>query len=420
MPRPIPHLRWYIAGLIFVATVINYIDRQVFSILAPELQRAIGWSELDYGRIVIAFQLSYAVAMAISGRVLDRIGTKIGLGVSVLAWSVVEVAHAAARTAFGFGAARFCLGLTEASMFPAAVKTVAEWFPAKERALATGIFNSGVALGTVLASLIVPYLAAWYGWQAAFVITGIAGLIWVPLWWWLYADRATHPRLTDHDRTLVVDDAPVTAGSKVKWIQLLGYRQTWAYALTKFLGDPIWWFYLFWLPKFLAERFDIRGTAVAPYLMTVYIAADLGCLLAGWVSSSFVARGWSVNAARKTTMAMLASVMIPSVLTAPRLDSPWAAMALIALACGCHQGWSTVVFTVASDLFPSRAAASVTGFGGFIAGMASIGAAEVTGRILQLDPGNYTPMFIAAALLYPTALAVLHVFSPRMERAQVG
>ncbi|HEY7445047.1 MAG TPA: MFS transporter [Vicinamibacterales bacterium] len=418
----IGHLRWYIGGLLFIVTVINYVDRQVFSILAPELQKTIGWSELDYSRIVIAFQVSYAVAMMISGRILDRIGTKVGLALAVLFWSVAAMGHAVARSPIGFGVARFVLGITEAANFPAAVKAVAEWFPASERALATGLFNSGVALGAVVASIIVPILAASFGWQAAFIVTGALGLLWIPAWWALYAERRSHPRLSASERAFIEAGAGNETRPSIKysWVTLLGYRQTWAYALTKSLGDPVWWFYLFWLPKFLSEQHGIRGVDVIPYLTTVYIAADVGCLLGGYLSSWLVQRGWNVNWARKGTMGLLAIIMTPTVIIAGFVNDPRLAIVLIAVACGCHQAWSTLVFTIASDLFPSGAAGSVAGIGGFVAGMVSIVAAELTGRVLDRDPSFYLPVFIVAGLLYPIGLAVFHLLSPRMKAATLS
>lgn len=418
--RPIRHLRWYIAALLFIATVINYVDRQVFSILAPDLQEEIGWSELDYSRIVIAFQLSYAVMMLVSGRILDAIGSRIGFALSVLLWSLAEIGHAFARTPMGFGAARFFLGMTEAANFPAAVKTVSEWFPARDRALATGLFNSGVALGNVIAAMVVPWIALHYGWQQAFVWTGLLGIVWIPFWLWIYRRRHEHPRLGAEEAALIAagsDDA--SDGARLTWRELIGLRQTWAYTMLKCLGDPIWWFYLFWLPKLLASEYGIRGTAVTPYLMAVFICADIGCLIGGWVSGRFIDRGWSVNGARKVTFAMLGAIMMPSVIAAGLLDNPVIVVGLIALACGAHQAWSTIVFTVASDLFPSRAAGSVAGFGGFLAGMVSIVTAELTGRLLNTSPGYYLPVFLVAAALYPISLGVFHLLSPKMERARV-
>jgi MFS transporter, ACS family, aldohexuronate transporter len=419
MPVPLRHLRWYIAGLLFVATVINYLDRQVFGILAPGLQKDLGWSELDYGRMVVAFQIAYAVMMMVSGRLLDRIGTRLGYALSVLVWSVAEIGHAFARSALGFGIARFFLGTAEAGNFPIAVKTVAEWFPASERALAAGLFNSGVALGSIIAPLTVPFIARAYGPQAAFVATGIVGLLWIPAWLYLYQPRQSHPRLSAEERAYIEDGLPVQSAARVSWRSLLALRQTWTFALLKCLADPIWWFYLFWLPKLLASEFGIRGVAVAPYLTAVYIGADLGCLVGGWVSGVFVRRGWSVNRARKTTLACLAAIAVPSALGVIRAHDPVSAIALITVACGAHQAWSTILYTIASDLIPSEAAASVTGIGGFAAGMVSTVTAELTGRVLNVDQTLYQPMFLVAAALYPIGLIVFHVMSPRMERAQL-
>ena len=420
MAGTLRHLRWYIAGLLFLATVINYLDRQVFGILAPDLQRQMGWSELDYGRMVVAFQIAYAVMMMVSGGLLDKIGTRLGYALCVLVWSIAQFAHAFARSAFGFGMARFFLGLAEAGNFPVAVKTVAEWFPARERALAAGLFNSGVALGSIIAPLTVPFIVVAYGWQAAFIVTGAVSLLWIPAWLYLYQSRQTHPRLTPEERSYIEDGLSLQPVASVRWTRLLELRQTWTFAALKCLADPIWWFYLFWLPKLLASEFDIRGVAVAPYLTTVYIGADVGCLIGGWLSGVFVKRGWSVNKARKVTLACLGAVAVPSVLASTHADDPVTAIALITVACGAHQAWSTILYTIASDLIPSEAAASVTGIGGFFAGMVSTATAELTGRVLNVDPAWYQPMFLVAAALYPIGLLVFHLLSPRMERARLS
>lgn len=413
----IRHLRWYVAALLFLATTINYVDRQVFSILAPDLQQEIGWSELDYARIVMAFQLSYAVMLLVSGRVLDRIGTKLGFTLAIIAWSLAEIGHAFVRSALGFGVMRFLLGLGEAANFPAAVKTIAAWFPASERALATGIFASGVALGAVLAPIVVPLLAAAYGWQAAFIATGVIGLLWLVGWLLLYDEPATHPRLTDAERAHVLSEKGTGVEQAYSLGQLLRLRETWAYAIPKALADPIFWFYMFWLPKFLATEHGIRGTAVIPYLTAVYLAADVGSIGGGWLSSSLVKRGWSVNYARKATMAGLAIIMMPAVILASHTEEVWPAMLLIAVACGCHQAWATMLFTVTTDLFPRGGAGSVTGIGGCVAGFVSILAAELTGQVLTRDPNGYVVMFLAAATLYPVSYAVLHLLSPRLMPA---
>jgi ACS family hexuronate transporter-like MFS transporter len=415
----IPHLRWYICGLVFIATVINYLDRQVFSILAPQLQKEIGWSELEYGRIVIAFQVAYATMMLISGRIIDRIGTKLSFSVAVITWSLVEMAHALARTAFGFGVARFFLALTEAANFPAASKAVSEWFGPSERAFATGIFISGVGAGAIVASLMVPPLAASVGWQWTFVITGLLGFGWFVLWTTFYRAPQEHPWLTDVDRALLPPQVPAAAAAKVPWASLLGYRETWAYGLSKSLIDPIFWFLMFWLPKFLAESHGIRGVAVVPYLTLAYVCADIGSMGAGYVSSLLVKRGWALNSARKVTMLTLTLIASPMIVTAGFMRDPVIAIVLIAIVCGVHQAWAAMVWTLPTDLFPSQATASVAGIGAAVASLVSIVTAEFTGRYLNLHPGYYTPIFAVAGLLYPLALLAVHLFSPKLEQVRV-
>ena len=296
------HFRWVICGLLFFATTINYVDRQVLGILAPDLQKEIGWTELDYGRIVIAFQASYAVMMLVWGKILDRIGTKLGLGIAVTWWSFAAMATAFARSAMGFGFVRFLLGVGEAANFPASIKTVAEWFPKSERALAVGIFNSGTNIGAIVAPISVPLIAAAWGWRMAFILTGALGFLWLIAWWALYQTAAKHPRLHPAERKFILDglEEPITA--KTSLTEVLGYRQLWAFALGKLLTDPIWWFYLFWLPKFLASEHNIRGVALIPYLTTVYLIADAGSIFGGYLSSTLIKRGYSVNRARKTAM----------------------------------------------------------------------------------------------------------------------
>ena len=413
----IRNLRWYICGLVFIATVINYLDRQVFSILAPDLQKEIGWSELEYGRIVIAFQVAYAAMMLVSGRIIDRIGTKLSFSLAVVTWSLVEMAHALARSAFGFGVARFFLALTEAANFPAAAKAVSEWFGPSERAFATGIFISGVGAGAIVASLMVPPLAAAVGWQWTFVVTGLLGFLWFVAWVALYQTPHEHPWLTDEERALVPAQVEKASAARVRWVSLLGYRETWAYGLSKSLIDPIFWFLLFWLPKFLAESHGIRGVAVIPYLTGVYVCADIGSMGAGFVSSLLVKRGWSLNAARKVTMLVLTLIASPMIVTAGFMKDPVIGIVLIAITCGVHQAWAAMVWTLPTDLFPSRATASVAGIGAAAASIVSIVTAEFTGRYLNLHPGYYTPIFVVAGMLYPLALLVVHWCSPRLEQA---
>jgi MFS transporter, ACS family, hexuronate transporter len=408
------NLRWYIAVLLLFAAVINYIDRQVFSILAPELQRVIGWSELDYGRIVIAFQAAYAVMLLVSGQIIDRIGTRVGFAIAIVWWSIAAAMHAFARNAFQFGLARFALGIGEAANFPATVKAVAEWFPASERATATGIFNGGPTIGAIAAPIIVPLIAAAFGWQAAFVLTGLVGFIWVAAWWWLYDRPEEHTRISPEELAHIQQGRTVAKSDKTPWLSLLKYRQTWAYAVGKMLPDPVWWFFLFWLPKFLAQNFDMHGTAQMAPLAYVYVMAGLGSIIAGYSSSALLKHGWSVNRARKTTFAVIAFAM-PVVIVAAYTKSAWTAVAVIGIGTGLHQAFSTMVFTVASDMFPSRAVGSVIGIGGALGGVVSMAAAEFTGRILQAYPGYYLPMFIVAGTAYLAAFLLIHVLVPRLE-----
>ena len=410
--------RWAICALLFFCTTINYIDRQVLGILAPDLQREIGWSELDYGRIVIAFQVSYAVMMLVWGGILDRIGTKLGLAIAVAWWSLAGMGTALANTAVGFGFARFLLGVGEAANFPASIKTVAEWFPKSERAFATGIFNSGTNIGAIVAPIAVPLLAATWGWRAAFILTGAIGFMWLAAWLLFYHPVQSHPHLQAAERGYIKDGAEEATGARVPLTEVLGYRQLWAFALGKMLTDPVWWFYLFWLPKFLAAEHGIRGTALIPYLTTVYIVSDIGSIVGGYLSSALIKRGWSVNSARKAALGAVAAI-VPSVILASQTRSAWTAVLLIGLATACHQAWSANIFTIASDMFPRRAVGTVVGFGGFAGGVGGILIAEFAGRVLNRDPSYYLPMFIVGGTLYAVALAVIHLLAPRLEPAKL-
>jgi len=406
--------RWVICALLFFATTINYVDRQVLGILAPDLQKEIGWTELDYGRIVIAFQVSYAVMMLVWGRILDRIGTKLGLGLAVAWWSVAAMGTALARSAMGFGLARFLLGVGEAANFPASIKTVAEWFPKSERAFATGIFNAGTNIGAIVAPIVVPIIAAKWGWRPAFVLTGAMGFVWLFAWAALYFPLDEHPRVEAAERAYIHDGAGEITPAPTPLSEVFGTRQLWAFALGKMLTDPIWWFYLFWLPKFLAAEHGIRGVALIPYLTTVYVISDVGSVLGGYLSSALIKAGWSVNRARKTAMGVVAAI-VPSVIIASQTKSAWTAVLLIGLATACHQAWSANIFTLASDMFPRRAVGTVVGFGGFAGGVGGILIAEFAGRVLNANPKYYFPMFVVAGTAYLVALAVVHALAPRLE-----
>ena len=328
--------RWVILALVFFATTINYIDRQVIGILAPTLKQEIGWSDVEYGYIVTAFTGAYALGLLIAGKVIDSIGTRIGYAFALIGWSIAAMGHALARSAFGFGAARFALGLFEAGNFPAAIKTVAEWFPKKERALAVGIFNAGSNVGAVLAPLAVPWIALTWGWREAFIFTGAIGLLWLIFWFWLYEKPMLHKRLSVRELQFIQSDPP-DAQAVFPWRQLFRYKATWAFALGKFLTDPAWWFYLYWIPSFLNSTYGMTLNTIGPSLIIIYLMADVGSIGGGWLSSSLMKRGWSANRARKVTMAICAVCVTPIVF-ASQVSEVWMAVALLSLATAAHQG----------------------------------------------------------------------------------
>ncbi|HEX8154176.1 MAG TPA: MFS transporter [Thermoanaerobaculia bacterium] len=410
------HVRWIVCALLLFATTINYIDRQVLGILAPTLQKEIGWSEVQYGYIVTAFQAAYAIGLLVVGRLLDVIGTKLGFAAAIVFWSLAAMAHALAKTPFGFGAARFGLGLGEAGNFPAAIKTVAEWFPKRERAFATGLFNSGSNVGAIIAPAIVPWIALTWSWQVAFVITGLIGFLWLALWLVLYEAPERHKRVTAGELAYIRSD-PQEATTPIPWLHLVGKRQTWAFALGKFLTDPVWWFYLYWIPKFFNEKFGLTLSKLGPPLIVIYVVADVGSIGGGWLSSSLIKRGWSINRARKTAMLICALAVVPIVFAA-RVSNVWSAVALISLAAAAHQGWSANIFTIASDMFPRRAVGSVVGFGGMAGAIGGMFIATATGYLLQFT-GSYHAVFVVAGTAYLVALAIIHSLAPRLETADV-
>jgi ACS family hexuronate transporter-like MFS transporter len=406
------HFRWVVCALLFFATTVNYIDRQVLGILAPELQRTIGWSESQYGYIVTAFQAAYALGLLLSGRLLDKVGTKLGYAAALIFWSLAAMAHALARTPLGFGIARFALGFGEAANFPAAIKSVAEWFPKKERAFATGIFNAGTNVGAIIAPAVVPWIALSLSWQWAFILTGAFGFTWLFLWFWLYDPPETSHRLKKAEFDYIRSD-PVEPTTHVPWLSLLGYRQTWAFALGKFMTDPIWWFYLYWIPKFLHERHGITLSQMGPPLIAIYLIADVGSVGGGFMSSALIKRGFTINLARKITMLAMALCVTPIVFAA-HVTSVWSAVALVGLAAAAHQGWSANIFTTASDMFPRRATASVVGIGGMAGAVGGMLIATATGWILELT-GSYMLVFFLAGATYLLALLVIHLLVPRLE-----
>ena len=408
--------RWSICALLFFAATINYVDRQVIGILKPTLQTQLNWSESDYGWIVFAFQTAYAIGMLLVGRLMDWLGTRKGFSLAVIFWSVAAMAHALASSAFGFGAARFALGLGESGNFPASIKTVAEWFPKKERALATGIFNSGTNIGALITPLVVPWITLAYGWRWAFIATGALGFIWLIFWLTLYHTPENHPRLSARERAHIQSD-PAERLEKIAWVGLLPHKQTWAFAVGKFLTDPVWWLYLFWLPDFFSKSHGLDLKTIGPPLVTIYIAADVGSIGGGWLSSTLIKRGWSINAARKTAMLTCALCVVP-VSFAPRVPGLWSAVALVSLAAAAHQGWSANLFTLTSDMFPRRAVGSVVGIGGMAGAVGGMLIARVVAEILQRT-GSYLPIFLIPCSAYLIALLIVQLLTPRLEPARI-
>jgi ACS family hexuronate transporter-like MFS transporter len=434
IPAPgtgVGRFRWAICALLFLATTINYVDRQVIALLKPTLQHDLGWSEVDYADIVFAFQLAYAIGLLVAGRVIDRIGTRLGFSLALFLWSLAAIAHAKAigighyvapvlglaglaysGSVAGFIAVRFLLGLGEGGNFPAAIKTVAEWFPKKERAFATGIFNSGTNVGALLAPIAVPWLTLRYGWPGAFVATGAIGLIWLVLWWPFYAPAAEHRRVSPAELAYIQSDPP-DPPVRVPWLKLIPYRQTWAVAAAKGLTDPIWWLYLFWIPDFLYKQYAIDLKSLALPVVVIYQMATVGSVGGGWFSSALIRRGWTINAARKTAMLICAVAVLPIALAA-HAGHEWTAVLLVGVAAAAHQGWSANVFTLASDMFPRHAVGSVVGFAGMWGALGGMFIAKLTGYLLQTT-GSYVPVFMIAASAYLVAIVVIHLLAPRLE-----
>jgi len=429
------NFRWIICGLLFLATTINYIDRQVIGILKPLLQREFGWSEIDYGDLVFAFQLAYAIGFLFAGRVMDIFGTKKGYALALTVWSLAAMATAKATvfgppvsallavfgmkysaSVAGFLAARFSLGLGESGNFPASIKTVAEWFPRSERALATGIFNAGTNVGAIVTPAIVPFIAVRFGWEWAFLGTGGIGLAWLLVWWMLYDRPDRHQRLTPSELAYIRKDPPEPSTS-VPWATLLSHRQMWAFAIGKAMTDPIWWLYLFWIPDFFSRNYGLSLLELGPPIIVIYLVADIGSVGGGWFSSSLLHRGWSVNAARKTAMLLCALAVVP-IIGASNVKSMWGAVALISLAAAAHQGWSANIFTLTSDMFPRQAVGSVVGVGGTAGAIGGMLIAKITGYILQTT-GSYLPVFIIAGTTYLVALGIIHLLVPRLEPAKI-
>lgn len=413
-PSSVGRQRWVICALLFFAATVNYIDRQVIGLLKPTLQADLHWNEIDYSNIVFAFQVAYAVGLIVVGRVMDWLGTRKGFSLAVLVWSLAAMAHAGARSVVTFAAARFGLGLGESGSFPASIKTVAEWFPKKERALATGIFNSGTNIGAIVTPLAIPWLTQAYGWQGAFLATGAVGFIWLALWLAFYRPPEQHKRLSAEELAYIRSD-PGESVTPIRWAKLIGFRQTWAFAIGKFLTDPIWWLYLFWVPDFLHRNYGVNLTGMILPLLVIYNSATLGSIFGGWLSSHLLRRGWSANSSRKTAMLVCALAVVP-IMAAARASNIWVAVGLVSLAAAAHQGWSANIFTVASDMFPRRAVGSVVGIGGMAGAVGGMVIAKVVGYVLQWT-GSYFSVFIIAGSAYLVALAIMQLIVPKLEPA---
>jgi ACS family hexuronate transporter-like MFS transporter len=418
--QPVGRYRWVICALLFFATTINYVDRSVFGVLESTLKETIGWTATEFGDINAQFNLAYAIGFLFAGWFIDKIGTRWGYSIFLVVWSLAAAAHAFARNGTEFAAARFALGIGESGNFPAAIKTVAEWFPKKERAFATGIFNAGSNIGAIVAPLVAPAIAIYYGWQWAFIITGLVGLIWVFFWFPIYRPPQQHPKLSAAELAYIESDPP-DPSVKIRWLQLLPFRQTWAFAIGKFLTDAIWWFYVFWFGKFMSEQFDVNLKQIGAPMVTVFLLADVGSIFGGWQSSWMLRRGWTTNAARKLAMLTCAICVVP-VVAAPLVgfvvDAKWIAVLLIGLAAAAHQGFSANLFTLTSDMFPRYAVGSVVGIGGFAGAMGGYLMNRGAGRLKDMT-GNYFGMFAIAASAYLIALLVIHILVPRLEPVEI-
>ena len=409
--------RWVICGLLFLGVTKNYMDRQVLGVLKGPLQHEFGWNDVDYGNLVFAFQTAYALGMIFMGQLIDRLGTRVGYAVAMVFWSLASMGHAIASSFATFAIARAALGFGEAGVFPASIKSVAEWFPKKERALATGIFNAGTNIGAIITPLIVPWIAVHLGWRWAFLFTGALGFVWLALWLIWYRRPEQHPRCIAGEREYIQSD-PAAPPGKIPWARLLRYKQTWTFAAGKFMVDPIWWFYLFWIPDYLQREHGLRLTQIGLPILVIYVISDVGSVAGGWLSSALIRRGFSVNAGRKWAMLACAVCVVPIAMVY-RVSGLWPATLLIGLAAAAHQGFSANLFTLTSDLFPSRAVGSVVGIGGMAGAVGGMLIAQIVGHVLQWTNSYMIPFFIAASA-YLVAILLIHLLSPKLEPAEIG
>jgi ACS family hexuronate transporter-like MFS transporter len=409
--------RWVILGLVFFATTINYLDRMVMGILAPDLQRLYAITDAEYGDIQSAFALAYAGGQLVCGGLLDWLGVRLGFAMALAAWSAASICHAFARGAWGFGVARALLGVAESPNFPAATKTLSEWFPRRERAFAFGFVNAGTNMGAILAPLVVPWLALNYGWQWAFVGTGVVGLLWLFFWIPLYAAPQNHPRVSAGELAHIQSDPPEPA-VRLPWSQIFTYREAWAFAVGKFLTDSMWWFFMTWFPKFLKTQHSLDLLKIGLPLVVIFVMADVGSIAGGWFSSSLIKKGATVNRARKTALIVCALGVIPMIFS-QNITDLWTGVLVLGLATAAHQGFSSNLYTLVSDMFPKRSVASVAGFGGTAGYLGASIFQLFVGRFIQAT-GNYTVPFVIAGCAYLVALVMIQILVPRIKPAYEG
>src|SRR5256884_7205636 len=415
-PSGTSYFRWVICTLLLFGTTKNYMDRNVLGVLNKTLQHDLGWSEIDYSNLVVAFQGAYALGMVVVGRLVDKLGTRLGYALAMVFWSLASMGTALGSSLTSFAVSRLTLGFGEAAVFPASIKAVAEWFPKKERALATGIFNAGTSFGAMLTPVVVPWINARWGWRGAFIGIGALGFLWLVFWLLIYRQPEEHPLVSRAELDYIRSDPQESVG-KTKWVALLPLRQTWAFVLGKFLIDPVWWFYLFWVPGFFESKHGLALTRIGAPIVVIYLISDVGSVAAGWMSSRLIQSGSTVNAARKIAMLICAVGVVP-VVFAYRVESTWSAVLLIGVAAACHQGFSANLFTLTSDMFPARAVGSVVGIGGMAGAIGGWFIADVVGHVLEWT-GSYMIPFAMAGVAYLVALGAIHVLTPRLEPARV-
>ena len=403
-----------ICALLFAATAINYVDRQTIGVLKPTLQAELKWTESSYADIVFWFQAAYAIGYLAFGPIIDRIGARLGYAIAFTVWTLAHIAHGFVYTITQFALVRFTLGLGESGSFPSSLKAVSEWFPQKERALAVGVFNAGSNIGAIVTPLVVPAITLAWGWRAAFVATGAVSFVWLIAWLAMYRSPGFHKKVTPGELAYIQSGEAQPTATSISWLKLLRLRETWAYALGKFLTDPIWWLYLFWLPDFLSKRYNLDLKSFGPPLVAIYLMSDIGSVVGGWGSSKLMKSGRTANAARKTTM-LICAVAVTPIVVAQFVSQLWGAVAIIGLATAAHQAWSANLMTLPSDMFPRVAVGSVVGIGGMAGAVGGMLMSKYNGYILDVF-GSYQPIFALACGAYIVAIAVIHSLSPRLTR----